>query len=72
MNIGEWIINEFVTTPDLPNLKMASILDIAIMKIVVIGGRCAKKDFFDLYIIGKCNFFVKIYIVLDFMYKISV
>lgn len=50
------VINEFVTTPEMPNLKMASILDIAIMKIVAIGGRGAKKDFFDLYnIIEKCK-----------------
>ena len=30
-------------------LKIASILDIAVMKVVAIGGRGAKKDFFDLY-----------------------
>ena len=29
-------------------LKIASILDIAVMKVVAIGGRGAKKDFFDL------------------------
>ena len=28
---------------------MASILDIAVMKVTAIGGRGAKKDFFDLY-----------------------
>ena len=40
----------------MPKLKIASILDIAIMKIVAIGGRGAKKDFFDLYqILNKCN-----------------
>ena len=39
---------------------MASILDIAVMKIVAIGGRGAKKDFFDLYnIINKCKISIK-------------
>lgn len=43
-----------MTTNEIPKLKLASILDIAIMKVVAIGGRGAKKDFFDLYnIINK-------------------
>lgn len=50
------MINEFVKTVEMPSLKIASILDIAIMKIVDIGGRGAKKDFFDLYnILNKCK-----------------
>ena len=50
------VIKEFIETDEIPNLKIASILDIAIMKIIAIGGRGAKKDFFDLYnIIKKCN-----------------
>ena len=50
------IINKLVIPQEMPKLKMASILDIAIMKIVAIGGRGAKKDFFDLYnIINKCK-----------------
>ena len=54
------IINELVTPLGMPKLKMASILDIAIMKIVAIGGRGAKKDFFDLYnIINKCKISIK-------------
>ena len=48
------VINDFVVTREIPKLKIASILDIAIMKVVAIGGRGAKKDFFDLYnIINK-------------------
>lgn len=43
------VISDFVTIEEMPKLKMASILDIAIMKIVAIGGRGSKKDFFDLY-----------------------
>ena len=54
------IIKELVTTKEIPKLKMASILDIAVMKIVAIGGRGAKKDFFDLYnIINKCRISIK-------------
>ena len=54
------IINNYVTTKEIPKLKIASILDIAIMKIVAIGGRGAKKDFFDLYnIINKCKISIK-------------
>lgn len=54
------VIKELKTTPEMPKLKMASILDIAIMKIVAIGGRGAKKDFFDLYnIINKCKITIK-------------
>ena len=54
------IINELVKPQEMPKLRMASILDIAIMKIVAIGGRGAKKDFFDLYnIINKCRISMK-------------
>ena len=54
------IINELVKPQEMPKLRMASILDIAIMKIVAIGGRGAKKDFFDLYnIINKCRISIK-------------
>ena len=54
------IINELVKPQEMPKLRMASILDIAIMKIVAIGGRGAKKDFFDLYnIINKCKISIK-------------
>lgn len=50
------VIKDFVTVEEMPKLKLASILDIAAMKLVAIGGRGAKKDFFDLYnIIEKCN-----------------
>lgn len=50
------IIKEYVTIDEMPKLKMGSIIDIAIMKVVAIGGRGAKKDFFDLYyILNKSN-----------------
>ena len=50
------VIKDFVKAEEMPKLKIASVLDIAVMKIVAIGGRGAKKDFFDLYnIIEKCK-----------------
>ena len=50
------VIKKFVEVEEMPKLKMASILDLAVMKIIAIGGRGAKKDFFDLYnIITKGN-----------------
>ena len=49
------VINEFVKIKEMPKLKIASTLDIAVMKVVAIGGRGAKKDFFDLYNIMNKN-----------------
>lgn len=43
------VIKDFVNVEEMPKLKMANVLDIAIMKVIAIGGRGAKKDFFDLY-----------------------
>lgn len=43
------LIYDLIETQEIPRLKIASIMDIAVMKIVAIGGRGAKKDFFDLY-----------------------
>lgn len=54
------IIGDIVVTEEIPNLRIASILDIAIMKIVAIGGRGSKKDFFDMYnIMKKCDISIK-------------
>ncbi len=50
------VLKDFIKVEEIPNLNFASILDIATMKVVAIGGRGAKKDFFDLFnIIKKCN-----------------
>lgn len=50
------VLKDFIKVEEMPNLNFASILDIATMKVVEIGGRGAKKDFFDLFnIIKKCN-----------------
>ncbi len=47
------ILQDFAKAKEIPKLRMASVLDIAVMKLVAIGGRGAKKDFFDLYNIIK-------------------
>ncbi len=47
------MVNETVTGSDINNLFLASINDIAVMKMAAIGDRGAKKDFFDLYHIFK-------------------
>lgn len=39
----------FIKDKEMKNLKMASVEDIAAMKLSAIGSRGAKKDFFDLY-----------------------
>lgn len=47
------LIDNYVLCDRIPCLKLASIMDITAMKMIAIGGRGAKKDFFDLYYI--CN-----------------
>ena len=47
------VVKDFIKVEEMPNLRIASILDIAVMKVIAIGGRGAKKDFFDLYCIVK-------------------
>lgn len=50
------VIKNFIIPKEIPSLKIASIFDIAVMKTIAIGGRGAKKDFFDLYqILTKQN-----------------
>ncbi len=43
------MLEPYVTTAEMPGLNMARVRDIAEMKLAAIGGRGAKKDFFDLY-----------------------
>lgn len=45
------MLKKFVRHPNFPNLKLASILDIAVMKWVAISDRGSRKDFIDLYFI---------------------
>ena len=43
------LLNPLVSPTELPGLKMASLEDLGLMKIVAISSRGAKRDFFDLY-----------------------
>lgn len=47
------MLKEVNTSPEYPGLQLASVADIACMKLVAIGQRGAKKDFYDLYQIMK-------------------
>lgn len=47
------MISPFVNGEEFPKLNIASVLDIGAMKLAAIGGRGAKKDFFDLYCVMK-------------------
>lgn len=47
------MLKEVNTSSEYPGLKLASVSDIAAMKLVAIGQRGAKKDFYDLYQIMK-------------------
>ena len=46
------MLDEFVTTLEMPGLKLASTLDIAVMKLVALSHRGSVKDFIDLYLLA--------------------
>ncbi len=62
------LVEDKVTTEDLQGLYLASIKDIAIMKLIAISQRGTKKDFFDLYFICN-NFDITIKDILDLLDK---
>lgn len=62
------LIEDKVTTENINGLYLASIKDIAIMKLIAISQRGTKKDFFDLYYICN-NFNITIKDILDILDK---
>ena len=62
------VVEDKVTTEDIKGLYLASIKDIAIMKLIAISQRGTKKDFFDLYYICN-NFDITIKEILDILDK---
>ena len=62
------LVEDKVTTEDLQGLYLASIKDIAILKLIAISQRGTKKDFFDLYFICN-NFDITIKDILDLLDK---
>ncbi len=50
------LLNALIETDDIPNLKMASREDIALMKLIAVSSRGAKRDFVDLYFICRDGF----------------
>jgi len=53
------LIKPLVEPPELPGLKMAPLEDLALMKIVSISSRGAKRDFLDLYQICRSELNIK-------------
>lgn len=49
------LLDNFVTTSEMPALKLASLKDIAVMKLAALSHRGSAKDFIDLYILAKHN-----------------
>lgn len=62
------LVEDRITTEDISGLYLASIKDIAIMKLIAISQRGTKKDFFDLYYICN-NFNITIKDILDMLKK---
>ena len=59
------LLDNFVTTPEMPALKLASLRDIAVMKLAALSHRGSAKDFIDLYVLAKHN--LKLHQVIDDM-----
>lgn len=49
------LLGDLVTTPEMPALKLASLEDIAVMKLAALSHRGSAKDFIDLYVLAKYN-----------------
>ena len=49
------LLDDFITTADMPALKLASLKDIAVMKLAALSHRGSAKDFVDLYVLAKHN-----------------
>ena len=47
------LLNDLVTTSEMPALKLASLKDIAVMKLAALSHRGSAKDFIDLYVLAK-------------------
>jgi len=59
------LLDNFVTTPEMPALNIASLRDIAVMKLAALSHRGSAKDFIDLYVLAKHN--LNIHQVIDDM-----
>jgi len=49
------LLDDFTTTSEMPGLKLASLKDIAVMKLAALSHRGSAKDFIDLYVLAKHN-----------------
>lgn len=55
LNYPNPLLDDFITTADMPALKLASLKDIAVMKLAALSHRGSAKDFVDLYVLAKHN-----------------
>ena len=49
------LLGELATPPEVPGLRIASMVDIALMKWAALSSRGSRKDFLDLYFIAKAG-----------------
>jgi hypothetical protein len=49
------LLEEFITSPEIPGLYLASLVDIAVMKWSALSSRGSRKDFIDLYFIAQAG-----------------
>lgn len=49
------LLDDFITTSEMPAFKLASLKDIAVMKLAALSHRGSAKDFIDLYVLAKNN-----------------
>lgn len=53
------LLGELITLPDIPGLRLASLIDIAVMKWAALSSRGSRKDFIDLYFIFQTGLEIK-------------
>lgn len=49
------LLGELITPADIPGLRLASLIDIAVMKWAALSSRGSRKDFIDLYFIAQAG-----------------
>lgn len=58
------LLDELITSPDIPGLRLASLIDIALMKWAALSSRGSRKDFIDLYFIAQTGLELKLFLPL--------
>ena len=53
------LLGELIQSPEIPGLRLASMMDIAVMKWAALSSRGCRKDFIDLYFMAKAGLEIK-------------